>query len=47
MSGPAATGIPTSATPGQWRFRRFTRPMLLGFVLSAVGVLGALTVLPG
>ena len=44
---PGGDRDPDLRTPGQWRFRRFTRPMLLGFVLSAIGVLGALTVLPG
>ena len=45
---PGGDRDPTIRTPGQGRFRRFTRPMLLGFVLARSSAsLGALTVLPG
>jgi len=43
---PGGDRDPAVRTRGQPRFRRFTRPMLIGFVLAGVGVLGALTVLP-
>jgi hypothetical protein len=38
---------PDHPLPGQRRFRRFTRPMLAGFVFAIGGLLGALSALPG
>jgi hypothetical protein len=43
---PGGDRDPDVARPGQRRFRRFTRPMLLGFALAVVGLVGALSVLP-
>lgn len=37
---------PDVPRPGQLRFRRFTRPMLLGFVFAIVGLLRAVSALP-
>jgi succinate dehydrogenase hydrophobic anchor subunit len=44
---PGGDRDPDVRTPGQPRFRRFTRPMLLGFVLAIGGLLGALSAMPG
>ena len=43
---PGGDGDPTVRRRGKPRFRRFTRPMLLGFAGSVIGLVGALTVLP-
>ena len=44
---PGGDRDPDHPLPGQRRFRRFTRPMLAGFVFAIGGLLGALSALPG
>ena len=43
---PGGDRDPDARRAGQLPFRRFTRPMLLGFVFAVVGLLGSLTALP-
>jgi hypothetical protein len=44
---PGGDRDPDHQPPGRPRFRRFTRPMLMGFAFAIGGLLGALTALPG
>jgi len=43
---PGGDRDPDARRPGQRGFRRFTRPMVFGFGLAIVGLLGAVTALP-
>jgi hypothetical protein len=43
---PGGDRDPDAPRPRQRPFRRFTRPMLLGFALAIVGLVGALIALP-